>query len=69
MDLGLGGRIAVVTGGSKGIGLAVVRGLVANDVHVTWGPGNPPASSTSWRERARCRSPRSTWPGPPDPPG
>jgi NAD(P)-dependent dehydrogenase (short-subunit alcohol dehydrogenase family) len=28
MDLGLEGRVAVVTGGSKGIGLAVVRGLL-----------------------------------------
>jgi NAD(P)-dependent dehydrogenase (short-subunit alcohol dehydrogenase family) len=37
MDLGLEGRIAVVTGGSKGIGLAVVRGLVASGVHVIAG--------------------------------
>src|SRR5260370_40743571 len=37
MDLGLEGRIAVVTGGSKGIGLAVVRGLVASGVHVIVG--------------------------------
>src|SRR5438874_1960705 len=35
MDLGLAGRSAVVTGGSKGIGLAVVRGLVAAGVRVT----------------------------------
>src|SRR6516225_8661147 len=28
MELGLNGRIAVVTGASRGIGLAVVRGLV-----------------------------------------
>lgn len=37
MDLGLAGRVAVVTGGSKGIGLAVVRGLAASDVHVIVG--------------------------------
>jgi NAD(P)-dependent dehydrogenase (short-subunit alcohol dehydrogenase family) len=29
MDLGLEGRRALVTGASRGIGLAVVRGLVA----------------------------------------
>ena len=27
MDLGLAGKVAVVTGASKGIGLAVTRGL------------------------------------------
>jgi NAD(P)-dependent dehydrogenase (short-subunit alcohol dehydrogenase family) len=37
MDLGLAGRAAVVTGASRGIGLAVVRGLVANDVRVIAG--------------------------------
>jgi NAD(P)-dependent dehydrogenase (short-subunit alcohol dehydrogenase family) len=31
MDLGLSGSVAVVTGASRGIGLAVVRGLAAND--------------------------------------
>jgi NAD(P)-dependent dehydrogenase (short-subunit alcohol dehydrogenase family) len=34
MDLGLSGSVAVVTGASRGIGLAVVRGLAANDVRV-----------------------------------
>jgi NAD(P)-dependent dehydrogenase (short-subunit alcohol dehydrogenase family) len=37
MDLGLAGRSAVVTGGSKGIGLAIVRGLAAAGVQVTVG--------------------------------
>jgi NAD(P)-dependent dehydrogenase (short-subunit alcohol dehydrogenase family) len=37
MDLGLGGRSAVVTGGSKGIGLAIVRGLAAAGTRVTVG--------------------------------
>ena len=37
MDLGLSGSVAVVTGASRGIGLAVVRGLAANDVHVIAG--------------------------------
>jgi NAD(P)-dependent dehydrogenase (short-subunit alcohol dehydrogenase family) len=37
MDLGLNGRTAIVTGASRGIGLAVVRGLVAEGVRVTAG--------------------------------
>ncbi len=37
MDLGLAGQTAVVTGGSKGIGLAVVRGLAGAGVHVVTG--------------------------------
>ena len=37
MDLGLNGRIAIVTGASRGIGLAVTRGLVAEGVRVTAG--------------------------------
>ncbi|HXZ63177.1 MAG TPA: oxidoreductase [Streptosporangiaceae bacterium] len=37
MDLGLAGKTAVVTGGSKGIGLAVVRALVGAGVHVVTG--------------------------------
>ena len=37
MELGLAGRVAVVTGASRGIGLAVVRGLVASDVQVIAG--------------------------------
>ena len=37
MDLGLTGKIAVVTGASKGIGLAVVRGLTASGALVVAG--------------------------------
>ena len=36
-DLGLAGKRAVVTGASKGIGLAVARTLVAEGVHVVGG--------------------------------
>jgi NAD(P)-dependent dehydrogenase (short-subunit alcohol dehydrogenase family) len=34
MDLGLNGQIAVITGGSVGIGLAVAKGLAAEGVHL-----------------------------------
>ena len=34
MDLGLGDKVAVITGGSVGIGLAVAEGLAAEGVHV-----------------------------------
>jgi NAD(P)-dependent dehydrogenase (short-subunit alcohol dehydrogenase family) len=37
MDLGLSGKTAVVTGASRGIGLAVVRGLAAGGAHVIAG--------------------------------
>jgi NAD(P)-dependent dehydrogenase (short-subunit alcohol dehydrogenase family) len=37
MDLGLTGKIAVVTGASRGIGLAVVAGLAANGAQVVAG--------------------------------
>jgi NAD(P)-dependent dehydrogenase (short-subunit alcohol dehydrogenase family) len=41
MDINLAGRTAVVTGGSKGIGLAVVRRLAASGAHVITGAKSP----------------------------
>src|SRR2546430_6132760 len=37
MDLGLAGRTAVVTGASRGIGLAITRALAAHGAHVVAG--------------------------------
>jgi 3-oxoacyl-[acyl-carrier protein] reductase len=34
VDLGLAGKVAIVTGGSRGLGLAAVRALVAEGAHV-----------------------------------
>ncbi len=34
MDMGLGGKVAVITGGSVGIGLAVAEALAAEGAHV-----------------------------------
>ena len=37
MDLGLKDKVAVITGGSVGIGLAVAEGLAAEGAHVVHG--------------------------------
>ena len=53
MDLELNGRVAVVTGASKGIGLAIARTLLEEGAHVV------AASRTRTGPRRRCTS-RST---------
>src|SRR4029453_11971323 len=47
MDLNLSGRVAVVTGGSKGIGLAVVRGLLEEGAHVVCAYRTPPPDAAA----------------------
>ncbi|HWB37566.1 MAG TPA: SDR family oxidoreductase [Rugosimonospora sp.] len=41
MDLGLDGRVALVAGGSSGIGLAIARELAAEGAHVAIGARDP----------------------------
>ncbi len=65
MDLGLTGRTAIVTGASRGIGLAITRGLAAHGAHVVAGArrssaDGPPPNSISWPRRARYGSWRWT---------
>ena len=34
MDMGLANKVAVITGGSAGIGLAIAQGLAAEGAHI-----------------------------------
>jgi 3-oxoacyl-[acyl-carrier protein] reductase len=53
MDLGLGGKRALVTGGSKGIGLAIARALVAEGAAVGLIARDPAALEEAASELAR----------------
>ena len=57
MELNLTDKVAVVTGASKGIGLAVTRALVAEGVYA-WSPEHAPSPMTL----LHWRTPASSWP-------
>ncbi len=50
MDLGLAGKVAAITGGSVGIGLAIARGLAAEGAHLAL------CARNALRLEAECRS-------------
>jgi NAD(P)-dependent dehydrogenase (short-subunit alcohol dehydrogenase family) len=52
MDLRLTGKLAVVTGASKGIGLAITRGLVAEGARVIAGARDPSPELTELTKRS-----------------
>ena len=56
MDLGLQGTTAVVTGASKGIGLAITRALVAEGVHVVAGAREQTAELDELSSEGRVRT-------------
>lgn len=61
MDLGLSGKRGVVTGASKGIGLAITRGLVTEGVTVVTGSRHTSQSSISSLRMAVCTRSISIW--------
>ena len=68
MDLGLDGRVAVVTGASKGIGLAITRALVAEGATSSPAPATVSDELDELADEGRRRpSSRSTSPTPTGP--
>jgi len=55
MDLELAGQTAIVTGGSKGIGLAVVRALAGSGAHVIAGANQPSAEMDELTKNEQVR--------------
>src|SRR2546425_7199357 len=54
----LSGKVAIVTGGSRGIGLAIARALVADGVHVAI-TGRSAAHLSAARPKIESAGPRS----------
>jgi NAD(P)-dependent dehydrogenase (short-subunit alcohol dehydrogenase family) len=67
MDLGLSGRTAIVTGASRGIGLAITRGLVAEGVRVTAGARQSSAELDELAETGAVRVVEADLAGPEGP--
>lgn len=54
MDLGLGNKVALVAGGSSGLGLAVAKELAAEGAHVAIGARDPDRLAAAGREVAKA---------------
>ena len=59
MDLGLKDKVAVITGGSVGIGLAVAEGLAAEGAHIVIAARRPERVEARRRAIANVRRPRA----------